>query len=315
MRQSFTIVELLIVIVVISILAAITTVFYGNIRYRSQVASLSAEVNQVRKQLETYKIENGEVYPATATEAELETNPLSTIEYEYNETNERYCLTVSQYGISRFVTSHSLGPAAGSCIGLVGWWPMNESAEDLSTTGNATTVAGAIPAPGQNSQSGAYSFNGEGDYISCGTDIALRPTTAVTLSAWIYLNNDASGRSGIVNYGNGGYWLAVTPMKNAALYMSDTAIENTGAFPTGSWHHLAGSYEDGNLAIYIDGEVVETSSIIKGNIENYGATECLIGSVKQAAGNYFEGSIDDVRIYDRYLTQEEVRDIYREGAF
>jgi prepilin-type N-terminal cleavage/methylation domain-containing protein len=67
--KGFTIVELLIVIVVIGILAAITIVSYSGIQLRARVVSVQADLGNLNKQMELFKIEN-DTYPATATDVE-----------------------------------------------------------------------------------------------------------------------------------------------------------------------------------------------------------------------------------------------------
>ena len=66
-KSGFTIVELLIVIVVIAILAAITVVAYNGLQARSQDASRTADVKNILKVLEAYKIENGQYPVATSS--------------------------------------------------------------------------------------------------------------------------------------------------------------------------------------------------------------------------------------------------------
>ena len=66
LQQAFTIVELLIVIVVIAILAAITIVAYNGIQDRARSAALQSDLSQVDKQLKLFQAENG-TYPATVS--------------------------------------------------------------------------------------------------------------------------------------------------------------------------------------------------------------------------------------------------------
>lgn len=79
-RQGFTIVELLIVIVVIAILAAITIVAYNGISTRAADSVKLTEINQVTKQLESFKVENGE-YPQAIPESD------TTLIAQHNKTS------------------------------------------------------------------------------------------------------------------------------------------------------------------------------------------------------------------------------------
>ncbi|MGV9001730.1 MAG: type IV pilin protein [Candidatus Saccharimonadaceae bacterium] len=68
-RQGFTIVELLIVIVVIAILAAITIVSYAGIQGRAYAVSVQSDIHNAGEQIEIFKLDNG-YYPVTTTDLE-----------------------------------------------------------------------------------------------------------------------------------------------------------------------------------------------------------------------------------------------------
>ena len=100
---GFTIVELLIVVVVIAILAAITIVAYNGIQARAYDSTVRSDLSQVMKKLEIYKVDNGS-YPSTS-EAELIVAKLNVTRDSYdttiNDENFYYCrdLTADRYGV------------------------------------------------------------------------------------------------------------------------------------------------------------------------------------------------------------------------
>lgn len=101
-QSGFTIVELLIVIVVIAILAAITIVAYNGIQARAQESSVQSDLRQNHVQLRLYRADNGGVYPRNT--AELNSADLYASDAAYfteNKANFYYCTTsdFTQYAI------------------------------------------------------------------------------------------------------------------------------------------------------------------------------------------------------------------------
>ena len=122
-RRGFTIVELLIVVVVIAILAAITLVAYNNIVNRANEASLKADLNSAAKALATDKtISTTETYPTSLTSANngtgLKASPGASYQYRVdNSSNPKtYCLTVTKGALS-FHVDHTGLIAANGCAG------------------------------------------------------------------------------------------------------------------------------------------------------------------------------------------------------
>jgi prepilin-type N-terminal cleavage/methylation domain-containing protein len=90
--RGFTIVELLIVIVVIAILAAITIVSYNGIARRSEISALQSSLRQTANKLNLIKVDSNDIYPATLPVGMPASG--STYELTYNRnTNVSFCLT------------------------------------------------------------------------------------------------------------------------------------------------------------------------------------------------------------------------------
>lgn len=160
---------------------------------------------------------------------------------------------------------------------------------------------------------------------------SLNPTQQITLAFWIYARND--DRGGIYKYAscpdrtdNGSpgnsraYWLRIVPGGKAqlAIYASRDNfdyIESNNTFALNQWHHIAAvvttstTEASGNSSlIYVDGALANTTET---QVSAYGASSAnwVIGGPA-----FFNGLIDDVRIYDNALSADDVLQIYEEAT-
>jgi prepilin-type N-terminal cleavage/methylation domain-containing protein len=117
-RQGFTIVELLIVVVVIAILAAITIVSYNGISNRAKNSAAASAAEQVAKKVLTYAITNADQYPSALVDAGL-SDGSATYQYRAdNSANPRtFCVTATTRNVSYFVSETQSTPRAGACVG------------------------------------------------------------------------------------------------------------------------------------------------------------------------------------------------------
>jgi prepilin-type N-terminal cleavage/methylation domain-containing protein len=141
LNKGFTIVELLIVVVVIAVLAAITIVAYTGIQNRAKASAAETAASQVSKKLKVYFIENAEVYPAAAGQAGIDnlaplgfTNSTNTT-YEYSANNsinpKTFCVTVTANSVSYYSSQDTAEPQLGGCPG--------HSANGVATITNLVT--------------------------------------------------------------------------------------------------------------------------------------------------------------------------------
>lgn len=113
---AFTIVELLIVVVIIAILATITVVTYNAMQNRARAAQVSAALNNAKKKLEVYKIDNSG-YPTTGNLAAAGVSE-GTVTYQYTSNSTDYCVTATVTNVSYYVNSSAqASPAEGGCPG------------------------------------------------------------------------------------------------------------------------------------------------------------------------------------------------------
>jgi prepilin-type N-terminal cleavage/methylation domain-containing protein len=117
-RTGFTIVELLIVIVVIAILAAITIVAYNGIQNRARISAVSSGLSQANKKLLSFAVD-GNGYPADL--ATIGVNDTSDVTYQYSVNNSvnpaTYCVTATSGSVSYKVSNAAQAPSQGGCAG------------------------------------------------------------------------------------------------------------------------------------------------------------------------------------------------------
>ena len=118
-NRGFTIVELLIVVVVIAILAAITLVAYNGVTNRSKAAAAETAAKQAYTKVQTYAVTNAEQYPADLATAGVATNGSTTYQYRYDNGTSpaSFCVTATTQNVSYYVSSATGSPAAGACPG------------------------------------------------------------------------------------------------------------------------------------------------------------------------------------------------------
>jgi len=200
---------------------------------------------------------------------------------------------------------------------LVAWWPLDEGEGrdvfDWSSQGNHAKLVGS-PQWVVGQIDGALSFSGGYDeYVDCGNAASLNITTAITLSAWVNTNDAGNSEDNpYITKGNNSYALRHGADNSIGFYIYDggspfsATYMVSGAF-NGVWHHIAGTYDGSNLALYIDGEL-KANAAHAGSID-ISAFNVNIGSDAAQTWMWYNGLIDDVRIYSRALSQQEIQQV------
>ncbi|GEM_PF-1753555 len=206
--------------------------------------------------------------------------------------------------------------------GLVGYWNLNETsgnATDTSGTGTTLTNNSTTPYTGAKFGNGGE-FDGSTDYFEAADNATLSLTGDLTLSAWIQ-PDDTSGSQNIVGKWDGtnnSYLLAMEGDELRMYIDSASSYQTTTAsnLVANTFTHVAGTYsaDTQTVKLYVNG--VEQTSTTTGTIPNSigdDAGEVVVGA-DDSATNYFDGHIDDVRIYSRAKTGEQIRKIAQWAA-
>jgi hypothetical protein len=187
---------------------------------------------------------------------------------------------------------------------------------DSSGNGNNGTISGATWATGKSGS--GLSLDGN-DCVNKATPSAgLKPSLEVTTAAWVKMSATDTGGAEIVSMGDS-YALRVQTSGNIQFfYYNGTtwkSIITTGVnVRDGVWHHIVGQKTSTALQIYVDG-ISKASTPNTGTIAYTQGTDLFIGKHGNGDTIYdFVGSIDDVRIYNRALSNQEVLDLYNAFA-
>lgn len=196
---------------------------------------------------------------------------------------------------------------------LVGWWEFDELAADqaIDSTGNGNS--GILRGNARKIASqigGAIQLDGYGDFIEVSNESNFDITNAITLAAWVKaaaLKKDMK----IISKGS-----AFCFGRDYDYNRLTFSCDGTGRSVTGSmnvfdfkWHHVAAIYDGTTKYIYVDGTLDNTRSS-SGNIKP-NDDKVWIGNTSIVPASEWWGEIDDVRIYNRALSQEELLNIIR----
>ena len=196
---------------------------------------------------------------------------------------------------------------------LIANWELDETegsiAHDSTGNNNANIVGDPVWQPVDGMYYGALEFDGIDDYMS--TPFILDPMKG-SLSAFAWIKGGAPGQVIISQTGNfGGTWLGINSSEGKLMTgFSDMyfgALVSETVIIDGQWHHVGLVYDLDTLhrRLYVDGALVAEDAMIVSGMPSDGGL--YIGADKTlAAGTFFSGLIDDVRIYTVALTTEEI---------
>jgi hypothetical protein len=215
--------------------------------------------------------------------------------------------------------------------GLVAYFPFNGNAVNGFVGGNDGTLVGPILTNDRfGNTDRAYSFDGYNDHILVPHYDALNCPDAVTMSVWVKKEEQnqnwacilLKGRVGDVpntqNYYLGFVKSYVTGASNSFYSGNDNCQGQTvTSYPTNSvWYHVVGILNyDGEEMIYVNGTKINLYDNSQTNLHlplNDYFLQIGIGNEGDTNQEHFSGCIDDIRLYNRALTEHEIQSLYKE---
>jgi hypothetical protein len=205
--------------------------------------------------------------------------------------------------------------ADSSGQGLVAHWKLDGNADDLIGGNHGTVYGNPVWTIGK--VDGALHFDGDGDYIDCGNDSSLNLTNNFSISGWFNSNNAEPilpiCKGNVPAYESGGAYTVLCVPSNGilAFYVRDSSNTNygyaTAVVSLSEWVHVVGTFSDGNINIYKNGDFVADG--VLGTTTIHSNDGPLGIGAEGDGGMPFNGTIDDVRIYDQVLNEAEVQEI------
>ena len=220
--------------------------------------------------------------------------------------------------------------------GLLAYWPFDGNANDFSGNNNNGTVNGALPATDRfGNVNKCYSFNGISSHIDVpnSSTIDMPNTQDFSISFWI--KTKAANNNGIplvkTNYGSWNGYIFFAENTNSgycntpgqlsfyvgASAQGDACADNGICSDSVNWYHIVGIHESASnqTYIYVNGILQndvgsKASSAVTNNLMNLYFGACYTGS---SYVQYFNGFLDGVRFYNKFLDQNEILALYNEA--
>jgi hypothetical protein len=210
--------------------------------------------------------------------------------------------------------------------GLVSWWRAEDNVTDSAGANNGSTVGTVNFVTGYSGL--GFGFNGS-SYVTIPDSPSLGFSNSVTVGLWYksdLANNDYYGLlDKRVGATSANYGLNFAPSTGIGPYYDDPSVQDGDDFDSyfeasrytpapgpGAFHHLAATFSQiaantVQLETYIDGQLVRTKQI-SGNLANtLNSAPITIGATAQGSGEFFAGVIDEVVIYNRVLSGNEIQ--------
>jgi hypothetical protein len=217
-----------------------------------------------------------------------------------------------------------LALANAVCADLVGWWKMDDGsgtiAHDSTQNGNHGTLLGNPQwVPGY--VGGALKLDGTDDYVALPIGSMMDSLASSTLALWVNFSGQGGAWQRILDFGTStANYIYVCPQDGSgALHVALTAntgvwtdiVAPTGGLPTG-WHHLAVAIDGKarNVKIFLDGAVVADAATLYTLSDLGNTTQNWLGR-SEYADPYFNGVLDDFRIYNEALSAAQIGKIVR----
>ena len=199
--------------------------------------------------------------------------------------------------------------------GLVAGWALNEgtglATADSSGHGNAGTLVNG-PTWTTGKYGGALLFDGVDDRVRVDDSASLDLTTAATFEAWVYPTAVPSGWRTILQKEVDAYYFTASGAGAGNLPASGgtfngvccSYVAGTAVLPVNTWTHLAATFDGAALRFYANGILVATNPVTGSYEVNAGLL--WIGG-NAIYGEHFPGKLDELRVYDKALTQAEIQ--------
>ena len=231
----------------------------------------------------------------------------------------------SQTYTSGFSTSQLTGTLNN---GLLGYWPFNGNANDESGNGNDGTVNGVTLTNDRfGNANSAYDFDGINDFIQVSNSNSLSiGNNGLSISLWVkndaiwqsprwlYMVSKSDQTGGPMN--GPGYIIRSGADGGAPFHYTPVFKNNANEFGLNSTtiisdtiEHLCLTYDNSITKLYRNGIIDNSSNFLSGSISD-NLFDLFFGSANNGTTHFFEGILDDIGIWNRALSSQEVQQLY-----
>ena len=204
---------------------------------------------------------------------------------------------------------------------LMAYYPFSGNAIDASGKGNNGTIHGnLIPTLDRKGTANcAYQFNGTDGYIEVPSSSYLKPTEAITLSTWFYVKEHGKMFDDMIaisyltsTYPYSSFYLC--KMQDSLSFCITTRDQISTIIRSGTtlnlnqWYHAVGTYDGTVMKLYLNGHL--EASAPKSGLIVYNSNPLKIGH--GVNDQFLTGNLDEIRIYDKGLSEKEVLQLYNE---
>jgi hypothetical protein len=293
---------------------------FNGIMDEVRVSSVARPADQIA---ETYRAGNGYTIGKTITSTDLSSTPKLPFYVASDRLGTYSQLTLGESPYANYEPNtntvglwHLDEDAVPNQSGLVSWWRMDEtsgtSLTDTSGAGNTSTTTGTTAIAGRFGN--ARSFNGSSDYSTSANSLSFT-SEPFTISMWVNPTN-LSNSPVIISSGAyqvDGYYCHILSTGGVSCLTNQSgasqSTDGSASFTTGSWQLLTIARNGSSIRIYRNGIDITSTA---GTHTNPTSTtrKFVIGRYDPSAGYYYNGSTDDVRVYNRTLSAAEILAMY-----
>jgi len=203
--------------------------------------------------------------------------------------------------------------------GLVAYWAFDEGQGTIAKDAAGKNNGEIIDAKWVNGKVGkALEFSGDGSYVVIPGSSSLSITDAITIELWVKHEGDEFKEwECMLAKGDHSYRLHIHP----GDFLFDFGCNTGGEFhdlqaavkpEPGRWYHLAATYDGKKSSIYVNGKLSASTDAWSGPIDT-DDFDLYIGDNSECVGRFFKGVIDEVKIYNRVLSEQEIKAHYEKN--
>ena len=196
-------------------------------------------------------------------------------------------------------------------IGLVSEYLLDGNALDTAGSNDGTLVGGPVPASDRFGRLGhALVFDGVGDCVETPEDDFANGND-VSISFWFKVPSTSSSANNVIVSSDFTVFLDGDEAGLSTTTDLYSCMQSSVFGAANTWHHFLGTYDGNNLTLYIDGQLAGANNC-PGVIEDTNRPL----SLACFGATHWNGSLDDVRIYNRSISNPaEISDLYHEGGY